>query len=210
MCKLFREGSYVLDEDKIAEEERYDGYYAIATNLEDPARDILAISRKRYLIEDCFRVMKTNFRSRPVNHSNPFRIKAHFLICYTALLVYRLLECKLADQNTPVATSNLIATLKNTNVANIHDVEYMALYEGSKTLDALVSLTGLDWDRMHYRPKEISHNTAAHSQRDLLRSAGGAFSDICCLQISRFTSGVCRPVLAENSPLESFPGARTQ
>lgn len=147
---------YVLDEDKIAEEERYDGYYAIATNLEDPARDILAISRKRYLIEDCFRVMKTNFRSRPVNHSNPFRIKAHFLICYTALLVYRLLECKLADQNTPVTTSNLIATLKNMNVANIHDVEYMALYEGSKTLDALVSLTGLDLDRMHYRPKELN------------------------------------------------------
>jgi hypothetical protein len=60
------------------------------------------------------------------------------------------------------------------------------------------------------RIRELPHNTAAHSQRDLLRSAGGAFSDICGLQISRFTSGVCRPVLAENSPLESFPGARTQ
>lgn len=89
---------------------------------------------------------------------NLFRIKAHFLIRYTALLVYKLLECKLADQNTPVATSNLIATLKNMNVANIHDVEYMALYEGSKTLDALVSLTGLDWDRMHYRPKDLLNN----------------------------------------------------
>ena len=50
----------------------------------------------------------------------------------------------------------MITTLKNLNVANIHDVEYLALYEGSKTLDALVSLTGLDLDRMHYRPKELN------------------------------------------------------
>ena len=148
--------SYILDEAKIAEEERYDGYYAIATNLDDSVHDILAISRKRYMIEDCFRIMKTNFRSRPVNHSKPYRIKAHFLICYTALLVYRLLECKLVDNATPVTPLNLITTLKNLNVANIHDVEFLALYEGSKTLDALVSLTGLDLDRMHYRPKELN------------------------------------------------------
>lgn len=148
--------TYVLDESKIAEEERYDGFYAIATNLDDPVRDILAISRKRYQIEDCFRVMKSNFRGRPVGHSNPFRIKAHFLICFTALLVDRLLEYKLADQNTPVTTQALITTLKNMNVTNVHDVEYMALYEGSKALDALVSLSGLDLDRMHYKPKELN------------------------------------------------------
>ena len=148
--------SYILDEDKIAEEERYDGFYAIATNLDDPVRNILAISRKRYMIEECFRVMKSNFRSRPVNHSNPFRIKAHFLICFTALLVDRLLECKLADQNTPVTTQSLITTLKNMNVTNVHDVEYMSLYKGSNALDALVALTGLDLDRMHYKPKELN------------------------------------------------------
>lgn len=150
------EVAYVLDEAKIAEEEQYDGYYAVATNLEDPAKDILAVSRKRYQIEDCFRVMKTNFLGRPVNHSNPFRIKAHFLICYTALLVDRLLECRLDDQGTHVTTANLITTLKNMNVANVHDVEYMALYKGSKTLDALTQLTVLDLDRKHYQPKELN------------------------------------------------------
>lgn len=150
------EVAYVLDEAKISEEEKYDGYYAIATNLDDPAKDILAVSHKRYQIEDCFRVMKTNFLGRPVNHSNPFRIKAHFLICYTALLVDRLLECGLDDQGTHVTTANLITTLKNMNVANVHDVEYMALYKGSKTLDALTQLTGLDLDRMHYQPKELN------------------------------------------------------
>ena len=75
---------YVLDEEKIHEEERYDGYYAVATNLQDPAKDILNIIHKRYQIEECFRIMKTNFDARPVYHRNPERIKAHFMICYTA------------------------------------------------------------------------------------------------------------------------------
>ena len=147
--------TYEIDEDKIAEEEKYDGYYAIATNLEDRAEDILGISHKRYQIEDCFRIMKTNFCGRPVNHSATRRIKAHFMICYTALLVYRLLECQLDDQQTHVTTDNLIDTLKNMNVTNVHDVEYMALYTGSKTLDALEKLTGLGLDFKHYRPKDL-------------------------------------------------------
>lgn len=147
---------YTLDEAKIAEEEKYDGYYAVATNLMDPAKDILAVSGKRYQIEDCFRIMKTNFDGRPVNHRLRERIRAHFLICYTALLVYRLLETKLDDQGTHVTTDDLITTLKNMNVANIHDVEYMALYNGSKALDALTRLTMQPLDRLHYSPKELN------------------------------------------------------
>lgn len=147
---------YVLDEAKIAEEETYDGYYAVATNLHDPAKEILAVSRGRYQIEECFRIMKTNFSGRPVNHRLPSRIKAHFMICYTALLVYRLLEVKLEDQNTHVTPENLITTLKNMNVTNVHDVEYMALYNGSNTLDALMELTALNLDRIHYKPKELN------------------------------------------------------
>jgi transposase len=148
--------TFVIDDDKIAEEEKYDGFYAVATNLDDDAKDILAISKKRYQIEDCFRIMKTNFSGRPVNHRTPDRIKAHFLICYTALLVYRLLEVKLEDQRTHVTTDDLITTLKNMNVVNVHDVHYMALYEGSKTLDALTQLTGMVLDRQYYRPKELN------------------------------------------------------
>ena len=148
--------TYIIDEAKIAEEEKYDGFYAVATNLEDDARKILAISKKRYQIEDCFRIMKTNFSGRPVNHRNPDRIKAHFLICYTALLVYRLLEAKLDDQGSHITTDDLINTLKNMSVVNVHDVEYMALYEGGKALDVLTQLTGLVLDRLHYRPKELN------------------------------------------------------
>ena len=147
---------YILDEDKIAEEEKYDGYYAVATNLADPAKEVLAVSQKRYQIEDCFRIMKTNFNGRPVNHRLPERIKAHFLICYTALLVYRLLEVMLDDQKTHVTPNHLITTLRNMNVANVHDIDYMALYKGSKTLDALTQLTMLPLDRRHYRPKDLN------------------------------------------------------
>lgn len=147
---------YILDKDKIAEEEKYDGYYAVATNLQDPAKEILAVSNKRYQIEECFRIMKTNFDGRPVNHRLRERIRAHFLICYTALLVYRLLEAQLDDQETHVTANDLITTLKNMNVANVHDIEYMALYNGSKALDALTRLTMLPLDRLHYRPKELN------------------------------------------------------
>lgn len=103
-----------------------------------------------------FLVMKTNFTGRPVNHRLSKRIRAHFLICYTALLVYRLLETRLDDQGTHVTPENLITTLKNMNVTNIHDVEYMALYNGSKALNALNLLTSLDLDRLHYKPTELN------------------------------------------------------
>lgn len=147
--------TYVLDEEKIADEEKYDGYYAVATNLDDHAKDILKISHKRYQIEDCFRIMKTNFSGRPVNHRNPNRIHAHFLICYTALLVFRLLQVALDKQGTHITPENIINTLRNINVTNNHDVEYLALYNGSIALDALNKLSGLDLDFAHYKPKEL-------------------------------------------------------
>lgn len=147
--------TYVLDEDKIAQEEKYDGFYAIATNLDSPVREILDISHGRFRIEECFRIMKSSFSGRPVNHREPRRIQAHFLICYTALLVYRILEVLLKRQDTPVTIANLITTLRNMNVTNVHDVEFMSLYTGSKALKALTSLTSLQLDRLHYKPKYL-------------------------------------------------------
>ena len=148
--------SYIIDEEKIREEEKYDGYYAVATNLDDPAKDILAVSHNRYKIEDCFRIMKTNFSGRPAFHWTDQRIRSHFLICYTALLVYRLLECQLDNQGTHITTENLITTLQNMNVVNVHDFEYMSTFKGSKTLDALTRLSSLELDRAHYRPKDLN------------------------------------------------------
>ena len=78
------------------------------------------------------------------------------MICFTALLVYRLLEAKLDAQGTHITPNNLITTLKNMNVTNVHDIEYMALYSGSNSLDALIKLTSLSLDRKHYRPKDLN------------------------------------------------------
>ena len=149
---------YVLDEEKIAEEAKYDGFYAIATNLDDPASDILAINEQRYKIEDCFRVLKTDFASRPYFHRTRERIIAHFMICYTALLIYRLLEYKVNrfDKSIHFTTRNIIDSLKVMRVANIEDICYAAQYTGSDMLSALEYCFDLGLDKKYYRPKELN------------------------------------------------------
>lgn len=147
---------YIIDQSIIEEEEKYDGYYAVATNLDDDAKTIIDISMNRYKIEDCFRVLKTNFSARPVFHQNKERIIAHFMICYTALLIYRLLEAKLDSYGTHFTTKNIIETLRNMEVANVHDMYYMATYNGSQVLTSLNAIFDLNLDRKYYQPKELN------------------------------------------------------
>lgn len=156
--------NYVLDMDKIHEEEKYDGFYAVATNLDDSTKDILAVAQNRYKIEDCFRIMKTNFDARPVFLRKPERIRAHFLICYTALLIYRLMECKLDDNLTHVTTSNLIKTLRNMNVVNMDDMYYKSIYSGSQVLDALERCFELQLNRKYYRPSDLNKIVKKYSK----------------------------------------------
>lgn len=156
--------NYVLDMDKIYEEEKYDGFYAVATNLDDSAKDILAVAQNRYKIEDCFRIMKTNFDARPVFLRKLERIRAHFLICYTALLIYRLMECKLDDNLTHVTTSNLIKTLRNMNVVNMDDMYYKSIYSGSQALDALERCFELQLNRKYYRPSDLNKIVKKYSK----------------------------------------------
>ncbi|GAU77797.1 IS1634 family transposase [Fusibacter sp. 3D3] len=147
---------YALDQDAIEAEEKYDGYYAIATNLDDSAKDIIEISSKRYKIEDCFRVMKTNFSARPVFHQNKERIIAHFMICYTALLIYRLLEKKLDLNQTHFSVENIVETLKNMEIANIEDMCYMSTYTCSQVCTALNTVFDLELNKKYYQPKELN------------------------------------------------------
>lgn len=147
---------YEIDQSLIEGEEKYDGYYAVATNLDDPAEEILRISSQRYKIEDCFRVMKTNFAARPVFHQKRERIIAHFMICYTALLIYRLLEKKLDQQGTHFTVENIVETLRNMEVANIEDMCYMSTYTCSQVCTALNAAFDLGLDRKYYQPKELN------------------------------------------------------
>ena len=147
---------YYIDQRVIEEEERYDGYYALATNLDDDAKTIIQINAKRHKIEDCFRVMKTNFSARPIHHRNKERIIAHFMICYTALLIYRLLEAKLDDYGTHFSVNNIIETLKNMGVLNSQDIYYQSTYNGSQVCTAINAVFGLDLDRKYYLPKVLN------------------------------------------------------
>ena len=97
---------YYLDLERIAEEEKYDGLYAVCTDLlDDDVSEILKVSEGRWQIEDCFRTMKTDFEARPVYVSREDRIKAHFLTCFLALLLFRLLKRGL---KSPCTTRQLL------------------------------------------------------------------------------------------------------
>lgn len=147
---------YEINRSVIEEEEKYDGFYAVATNLDDDAQTVIGISANRYKIEDCFRITKTNLSSRPVYHQKPQRIVAHFMICYTALLIYRLLETKLSSYGAHFTIENIVETLNNMEVANIEDMCYMSTYSASQVCTALNAVFGLGLDKKYYQPKELN------------------------------------------------------
>ena len=133
-----------LDEDKINLETQYDGLYAVCTDLlDDDVCDILKVSEGRWQIEECFRIMKTDFSARPVYLHNESRIKAHFLICFLSLLVYRLLERKLEYKYT---CETLLNTLKGINFAEIQEQGFMPLYRREKITDDLHDACGFRTD----------------------------------------------------------------
>ena len=148
--------TYVLDKDRIEQEEKFDGFYAIATNLlNDSAKEIFEINDQRYKIEDCFRVLKTNFDARPVYHRLDNRIVAHFMICYTSLLIYRLLEKKLKEKGYHFTINEILTTLKNMNISNVKDRFYQADYAGGNVLNALCNTFKLQLDKKYYLPKNL-------------------------------------------------------
>lgn len=99
-----------LDEDKIKNEAIYDGFYCVATNLEDPAKAIMKVNARRWEIEESFRIMKSEFKSRPVYLSRDDRIKAHFLTCFISLFLFRNLEKTVKSQYT---ATELLKTLRS-------------------------------------------------------------------------------------------------
>ena len=135
---------YFLEQEKIAEEERYDGLYAVCTDLlEDDVADILKVSEGRWQIEECFRTMKTDFGARPAYVSREERIKAHFLTCFLALLHFRLLKRSLKNAYT---TEQLLRILKSINFADVEEQGFMPLYERQKITDELHEACGFRTD----------------------------------------------------------------
>lgn len=135
---------YSLDENKITEETLYDGLYAVCTDLlDDNVADILKVSEGRWQIEECFRIMKTDFSARPVYLQDENRIQAHFLICFLALTIYRFLEKKMDLKYT---CEELLETLKAINFAEIQEQGYIPLYKREAITDDLHEACGFRTD----------------------------------------------------------------
>lgn len=135
---------HYLDEKKIAEETQYDGLYAVCTDLlDDEVCEILKVSEGRWQIEECFRIMKTDFSARPVYLQDENRIKAHFLICFLALTIYRYLEKKLDSKYT---CEDLLDTLKAINFVEVQEQGFIPTYKRDMITDALHDACGFRTD----------------------------------------------------------------
>ena len=135
---------YYLDLDKIAEEEKYDGLYAVCTDLlDDKVSEILKVSEGRWQIEDCFRTMKTDFNARPIYVSREDRIRAHFLTCFLALLVFRLLKREVKFSCT---TCQLLEVLRGMEFADVQEQGFTPVYERTLLTDGLHEACGFRTD----------------------------------------------------------------
>ncbi|HZK61924.1 MAG TPA: IS1634 family transposase [Anaerovoracaceae bacterium] len=134
---------YSIDFEVIAKEEVYDGIYAVCTNLEDEASEIIKINHRRWEIEECFRIMKSEFKARPVYLTRDDRIEAHFTTCFLALVLHRYVEKKLQNRFT---CSEIIQGLRSMNFLEILGDGYVPTYTRTNFTDALHETYGFRTD----------------------------------------------------------------
>lgn len=144
--------AYSLDEEAISAEKKFDGFYAVETNLDDDVHDILAINHGRWEIEESFRIMKDDFRSRPAYVSRSDRIKAHFMTCFIALLVYRILEKKTGERFT---CEEMVTALREMDVTKVKDIGYQPSYTRTELTDVLHETAGFRTDYEITREKAM-------------------------------------------------------
>ena len=123
-----------IDESVIADEEKYDGFYAVCTNLDDSVSSIVKANKRRWEIEECFRIMKTDFEARPVYLNRQDRILAHFITCFIALIVYRYFERKLDNKYT---IDQLLPTLQEMDFMKYEGKGYQPIYKRTRLTDAI-------------------------------------------------------------------------
>ena len=134
---------YAIDQNIIDEEAKYDGLYAVCTNLEDSVEDIIRVNKRRWEIEESFRIMKTDFKSRPIYHSRDEMIKAHFITCFLALIIYRYVEKKLDEKYT---APEIIETLRDMNMKLENECSYIPNYIRTDLTDDLHEKFGFRTD----------------------------------------------------------------
>ena len=134
---------YGLNEDKIREEERYDGFYAVATNLDEPASEIIRINHRRWEIEECFRIMKHEFDARPVYARKDVSVTAHFTVCFLALVLFRYLEKTLQHEYT---CEQIIHELRKIKFLKVPDAGFVPAYTRNDFTDKLHDTFGFRTD----------------------------------------------------------------
>lgn len=132
---------YNLNQEVINNESKYDGYYAVCTNLEDTAEEIIKINKNRWEIEESFRIMKSEFKARPVYLSRDDRIKAHFTTCFLALTIFRYLEKKIKSKYT---VSEIIEALRNYNLRELKGFGYIPDYELTDIVEDLQNIFNIN------------------------------------------------------------------
>jgi len=132
--EVAEETYYSINQSVIEEEAKYDGLYAVCTNLEDSVEEIVKVNHRRWEIEESFRIMKSEFESRPVHLTREDRIKAHFVTCFLALVVYRFLEKKTDEKYT---ASELLETLRNMNFYKEKNAGFSPAYTRTDITDLL-------------------------------------------------------------------------
>jgi len=143
---------YGMDYDTIKKEEMYDGIYAVCTNLEDDVAGIIKVNHRRWEIEECFRLLKTDFRARPVYLKNDDRIKAHFTTCFLALAIYRYLEKRLEEKFT---SSDIISQLRGMDFYSLPGEGYVPTYTRTDLTDTLHESFGFRTDYQIVTEKQM-------------------------------------------------------
>ena len=134
---------FSLNTKQIEKEEKFDGFYGVCTNLDDTAEEIIKINQRRWEIEECFRIMKSEFKARPVYLQRDDRITAHFTTCFLSLVLYRFLEKKLEEQYT---CSEIIETIRNMNLYKANELGYLPAYTRTDITDTLHDKFGFRTD----------------------------------------------------------------
>ena len=151
--------NYTLNQSKIDEEAKYDGLYSVCTNLEDDVTEIIKINKRRWEIEESFRIMKSEFKARPVFLSREDRIKAHFTTCFLALVIFRYLEKKLGEKYT---SSQIIEVLKEYNFREFKGFGYVPTYTYTNLIEEMHKSFKLDTSKEiieHKNFKKIINQT---------------------------------------------------
>ena len=143
---------FTLNQETIKNEEAFDGFYAVCTTLEDDISEIIKVNKRRWEIEESFRILKSDFKARPVYLKRDDRIKAHFTTCFLSLLIYRILEHKLKEK---YSSDQIIKTLRNMNFLKKDGAGYIPTYMRTDLTDLLHEVFGFRTDTEIIPEKEI-------------------------------------------------------